>query len=192
MHAVQNVATGLAMPLPVMSKAEPWIGSNIDGNRALGVEVGRGRDAERAGQRRREIGQNVGVQVGGDDRVERLGLACVMRMVIASTSILSQVTSGNSCATSAAISSHITMPWRCALDLVTTVRSLRGRELRQLEREAHDPGDAGAGEDRHLGRDLLRQAAMRAAALAGILAFGILAHDHPVELRPWSRCATGW
>src|SRR4051812_2653069 len=30
--AVQKVATGLATPLPVMSKAEPWIGSNIDGN----------------------------------------------------------------------------------------------------------------------------------------------------------------
>ena len=27
----QNVPTGLAMPLPMMSKAEPWIGSNIDG-----------------------------------------------------------------------------------------------------------------------------------------------------------------
>ena len=52
----------------------------------------------------------------------------VIRMVIASTSILSQVTSGNSAATSAAISSHITMPWRCAFDLVTTVSSLRGRE----------------------------------------------------------------
>ena len=30
-HAVQNVPIGLAMPLPVMSKAEPWIGSNIEG-----------------------------------------------------------------------------------------------------------------------------------------------------------------
>ena len=52
----------------------------------------------------------------------------------------------------------------------------------QLEREAHDAGDAGAGEDHHLGADLLRQAAMRAAALAGVLALGVLAHDHPVEL----------
>ncbi len=51
----------------------------------------------------------------------------VMRMVMASTSILSQVTSGNSAATSAAISSHITMAWRWAFDLVTTVSSLRGR-----------------------------------------------------------------
>ncbi len=52
----------------------------------------------------------------------------VIRTVIASTSILSDVTSGNSRATSAAISSHSTMPCRWALDLVTTVNSLRGRE----------------------------------------------------------------
>jgi len=50
-----------------------------------------------------------------------------MRMVMASTSILSQVTSGNSPATSAAISSHITMAWRWAFDLVTTVSSQRAR-----------------------------------------------------------------
>ena len=51
-----------------------------------------------------------------------------MRMVMASTSILSQVTSLNSAAISTAISSHITMAWRCAFDLVTTVRSFRGRD----------------------------------------------------------------
>ncbi len=50
-----------------------------------------------------------------------------MRVVIASTSSLSTMTSGNSWPTSAAISSHITMPWRCAFDLVTTVKCLRGR-----------------------------------------------------------------
>ena len=51
-----------------------------------------------------------------------------MRIVIASTSILSHLTSGYWLATSAAISSHITMPLRCAFDLVTTVSCLRGRE----------------------------------------------------------------
>lgn len=50
-----------------------------------------------------------------------------MRQVIASTSILSHVTSGNSFATSAATSSHMTMPFRCALLFVTTVRNFRGR-----------------------------------------------------------------
>src|SRR5688572_18597871 len=29
--AVQKVATGLAIPLPVISNAEPWMGSNIEG-----------------------------------------------------------------------------------------------------------------------------------------------------------------
>ena len=51
-----------------------------------------------------------------------------MRAVAASTSSLSQLTSGNSFAICAAISSHITIAWRCALLLVTTVRSLRGRD----------------------------------------------------------------
>ncbi len=56
-----------------------------------------------------------------------------MRAVAASTSSLSQVTSGNSRLTSTAISSHMTMAWRCALDLVITVRSLRGRDRARLK-----------------------------------------------------------
>ena len=56
----------------------------------------------------------------------------IMRAVIASTSSLSQSTSGNSFETCSAISSHITIAWRCALLLVTTVRSLRGRDCASL------------------------------------------------------------
>jgi hypothetical protein len=37
--AVQRVATGLATPLPVMSKAEPWIGSNMDGYVRVGSRL---------------------------------------------------------------------------------------------------------------------------------------------------------
>src|SRR5688572_13297682 len=51
----------------------------------------------------------------------------------------------------------------------------------ELEREAVDPRDAVAREYRRLGRELLGQAAVHAAAAARILAFGILAHDHPVD-----------
>ena len=65
--------------------------------------------------------------------VSRLCGFSVIRTVIASTSILSQVTSGNSFETSSAISSHITMPCRWAFDLVTTVRSLRGRDCASLK-----------------------------------------------------------
>jgi hypothetical protein len=40
-----------------------------------------------------------------------------MRMVMASTRIVSHVTSGNSPAIAAAVSSHITMAWRRASEL---------------------------------------------------------------------------
>ena len=30
-HAVQKVPTGFASPIPVISKADPWMGSNIEG-----------------------------------------------------------------------------------------------------------------------------------------------------------------
>jgi hypothetical protein len=48
-------------------------------------------------------------------------------VVIASTNILSTVTSGNSLATSAATSSQSTMPFRWALLFVTTVNNFLGR-----------------------------------------------------------------
>ena len=51
-----------------------------------------------------------------------------MRAVAASTNSLSQWTSGNSRLICSAISSHITMACRWALDLVTTVNNLRGRD----------------------------------------------------------------
>ena len=88
---------------------EPWIGSNIEGNRALRIEVGGRRDAEPAGEGGGEIAQDVGVQVGCDDDVDAPGFS-TMRVVMASTSSRSQDTSGNSRPTSAAISSHSTMP----------------------------------------------------------------------------------
>src|SRR3546814_9387395 len=37
MAPVQNAPSGLAMPLPTMSKAEPWIGSNIEGVSPAGL-----------------------------------------------------------------------------------------------------------------------------------------------------------
>ena len=167
-----------------MSKAEPWIGSNIDGKRALRIEVRGRRDAERAGERRGEIGQDVGVQVGRDDGVERLRAAASCAWSWRRPASCPRSRREIRRATSAAISSHITMPWRCALDLVTTVRSLRGRDRASSKAKRMMRVDAGAREHRDVGRDLLRQAAMDAAADAGIFALGILAHDHPVELGP--------
>ena len=57
----------------------------------------------------------------------------IMRAVDASTSSLSQVTSGNSFEICSAISSHITIAWRWALLLVMTVSSLRGRDCASLK-----------------------------------------------------------
>lgn len=59
--------------------------------------------------------------------VSRLSGFNTIRHVMASTSIFSTVTSVNSLATSAATSSHSTMPLRWALLLVTTVRCFLGR-----------------------------------------------------------------
>ena len=55
-----------------------------------------------------------------------------MRAVAASTNSLSHFTSENSLLICTAISSHITMAWRWAFDLVTTVNNLRGRDCASL------------------------------------------------------------
>jgi hypothetical protein len=52
----------------------------------------------------------------------------------------------------------------------------------ELEREAQDPFDACARHDRHVHRGLDRQPLVHAAADAGVFAFGVLAHDDPVEV----------
>ena len=103
---------------------------------------------------------------------------------MASTSILSQVTSVNSAATLGAISSHITMAWRWAFDLVTTVNSFSRAGLRQLEREADDAVDTGAGHHRHIGGDFEGMALVDAPADPGIFALRVFADDDPVEFWP--------
>jgi len=42
----KKVPMGLAMPLPVISNADPWMGSNMEGNFPLGVQIGGGADAQ--------------------------------------------------------------------------------------------------------------------------------------------------
>ena len=49
------------------------------------------------------------------------------------------------------------------------------------EGEAHDALDADAGEDGDFGRGFPGLAPVGAAALAGVLAFGVLAHEQPVD-----------
>ena len=87
------------MPFPVMSKAQPWIGSNIEGNVRSGLRIGGRRDADRAGKCRRKVGKDIGMERFVATMVSSdCGLAASCATVIASTSILSQVTSGNTTA----------------------------------------------------------------------------------------------
>ena len=63
-----------------------------------------------------------------------------------------------------------------------------------VEGEAHDPLDAAAGEDRHLGRHFLRQTPMGSAALARVLALGVLSHADHVDVggaQPGSEAVQG-
>ena len=85
------------------------------------------------------------------------------------------------------ISSHKTMPWRCAFDLVTSEVLARALAS-QLEREAVHTLDAFTREDRGLGRDLLGQSLVHAASRAGVLAFGVLPDDDPVNI--WNNAFT--
>src|SRR5207253_2657885 len=91
--AVQKVATGFAIPFPAMSKAEPWIGSNMDGKRRSGFKLA--------------VGAMPRLPVSAAARSERMsawrlvativssvfGLS-TMRVVTASTSSRSVLTSG--------------------------------------------------------------------------------------------------
>jgi len=65
---------------------------------------------------RREVGQDIGVEVGRYDGIEALRLQRHPHRHRIDQHLV-QVTSGNSFETSSAISSHITMPCRCAFDL---------------------------------------------------------------------------
>ena len=169
------------MPLPVMSKAEPWIGSNIEGERRSGIDIAGGRDAEGARQCGGEIGQDVRVQIGGHHGVDRARFLHHARghrvdqfLVPGDIGEITRDECGD------------LVPEHQAVALSVGFRhhgEVLARACRGLgEGIAHDPLDAGAGEDCHLGRHFLLHAAMGAAADAGVFALGILADDQPVEV----------
>ena len=70
MAADRIVASGLATPLPAMSGALPWLGSYRP--LLLRVQRGRRQHADRAGEHRRLVRQDVAEHVAGDDDVELL------------------------------------------------------------------------------------------------------------------------
>ena len=108
--AAQNVPTGLARPLPMMSKAEPWMGSTCWGSGAR-VDVAGGRNVMAARQRG---GQVLRMSACGlvATMVSSVAGRLTMRAVAASTSSLSHFTSGKLLADCSA--SRPTSPWRGA------------------------------------------------------------------------------
>ena len=116
-----------------MSKAEPWIGSNIEGA-ARRVEVG---------GRRRPRGEPASAPARSD-RISAWRLVATTVSMLAGLlhhagghgvdQLLLHVDGPDISATSAATSSQNTMPCFCALDLVTTVSFLRGRPARSRRR----------------------------------------------------------
>src|SRR6476646_5408035 len=102
MTADQKVPMGLAIPLPMMSKAEPWIGSNIEGGVRSGLRLAVGAMPKEPASAAARSDRMSACRLVATIVSSVSGLS-VIRMVIASTSILSQVTSGNSWATPAGI-----------------------------------------------------------------------------------------
>ena len=83
---------------------------------------------------------------------------------------------------SSATSSHSTIAWRSAFDLVALASILRGRFARHLEAVAEDPLDAVPREEAGLLGDFVRRADVDAAAEPGVLALGVLAHADHVDV----------
>ena len=75
---------------------------------------------------------------------------------------------------------HHRVPLRIALG--DDGQMLARARLRQFEREAQDALDAGARHDRNVGRHFDGMALVHASAHARVLALGVLAHDHPVQV----------
>ena len=173
---------GFAMPLPAMSGAEPCTGSNSDGCVALGIDVRRRRDADRAAHGGPEVGQDVAEQVGADDDVEELRALHEVRGQDVDV-VLVGADVRDSCAPIALKRSSqygivIEMPF----DLVADVRCFALRVARELERVAQDAVDALAREDGLLEHDLALGALEHAPADRRVLALGVLAHDDEVDV----------
>ena len=137
---------------------------------ALGIQIGGGCDAQAAGERGREVGEDVRVQVGGDEGVQRAGLehhpgrhrvdqlAVGLHLGVVARDLEEDL-----------VPEHHPVPLRVGLGDQREV--LLGSLARQLEGEAVDSRHARAGEHGGLGGDLLRQPTVGAPAMAGVLAF---------------------
>jgi hypothetical protein len=176
-------ADRVGKPLPGDVRCGAVHGLEHAGETPFGVQVGAGRQAKAAGQRAAEVGQDVRVQVGGDDDGEVLGMQHELRRhrvhehalrlhvrVVAGDAPMRVVPQDHAVLLCVALGD--------AGDLAP------GPGARQVEGVAHDALAADLGEQGRLHRDLAARAAGGevAAAHAGVLTLAVLADDHPVEL----------
>ena len=75
MAALRMVASGLTMPLPAISGAEPCTGSNMEGKRRSGSRLALGGQPHAADDDGRKIAQDIAEQVGAHHHVEALRAA---------------------------------------------------------------------------------------------------------------------
>ncbi|MNS96901.1 hypothetical protein D3C72_1312190 [compost metagenome] len=148
---------------------------------AFRVDIAGGRDAEAAGQRGGEVAQDVRVEVGGDDGVQRLRAVDHAR----GGGIDQFLVPGHVREVLCDFHGHL-VPHHHGVALGVGLgdhgQQLARTRLRQLEGVAQDALHAHAGHHRHIGGCLDRVALVHAAAHARILAFRVLAHDHPVQV----------
>ena len=148
---------------------------------AVGVEVGRGGDPDRPGQRRSEVGQDVAEQVGADDHVEVLGAQDELGAEVVDVELIDLhvgIALGHR--------PHAFVPVghrdRDPVGLGGRGEVVLGAHRGEIEGVAQDPIDADAGHHRLLDDDLALGAGEHAPAELGVLALGVLPHDEEVDV----------
>ena len=148
---------------------------------SLWVDVGGRCHTKASRQRTGKVGQDIGVKVGGDNRVEAFRRQRHShRHRIDQHLVPCDIRKLGSDLGSDLVPHHHAMA--LGVGFCNDCQQLTRPRLRQAERVAHNAADADTGEDRGFGGDLFRQATMGAATMARIFALGILANDHPVQI----------
>ena len=139
-------------------------------------------DPDTARERGRQIRQNVHVQIRADDRVDAAGVRHHAHRHGVHEHLLPldflKLWLGSH-ERGDFVPEHHPVAHAVALGHDDEVFARPGE--RGAEREAHDALDADAREDGHFGRGFPGLAAVAAAALARVLALGVLAHEQPVD-----------
>ena len=145
------------------------------------VDVAGRRNAQATGQCGRQIAKNIGVQIGRNNRVKRRRPVDhargrrVHQFLVPGD--IGKLLGDLHCDL---VPHHHCVALRVALG--DHRQQLARPRLRQFEREAHDPLNAGAGHHRHIGSRFYRMALMDPAADTRVFTFRVFAHDDPIQI----------